>query len=243
MILDVLLFFPHPDDAELTMGGTIAKLTKHNLKVGIIDLTRGELGTRGTALTRQKEAEQAAKILKVTFRKNMNLQDGNVQVTKENELKLVSIIRMYKPKIIFAPYSNDRHPDHINTSFLVKRAYFSSGLPKVKTYENKKSQEAYRPEKLFYCMHYYEFDPSFIVDISDTFEDKMKAVNAFSSQFFNPKSIEPETFISKSNFLNFVEARAINYGFKIGKHYGEPFYCEEVIELDLNRLLHSSNLK
>jgi|WetSurMetagenome_2_1015567.scaffolds.fasta_scaffold88255_1 N-acetylglucosamine malate deacetylase 1 len=243
MILDVLLFFPHPDDAELTMGGTIAKLTKNNLKVGIIDLTQGEMGTRGSAITRKKEAKVASKILGVTIRENLNLPDGNVQVTKENELKLVKAIRQYKPKIIFGPYSNDRHPDHVNTSHLIKRAYFSSGLPKVKTYEKNKLQEAYRPQKLFYCMHYYEFKPSFIIDISDTFNDKMKAVNAFASQFYNPKSKEPETFISRSNFLGFVEARAIDYGFKIGKHYGEPFYCEEEIELDLIGLLNKKQSK
>jgi bacillithiol biosynthesis deacetylase BshB1 len=237
MNLDVLLFFPHPDDAELTMGGTIAKLTKNNFKVGIIDLTRGELGTRGNWKTRKKEANEAAAILKVTFRDNMNLPDGNIPLSKENELKIVKAIRKYKPKIIFAPYFNDRHPDHISTSQLVKRAFFSCGLPKIKTYEGKKLQEAYRPKRLFYCMHYYQFNPSFIIDISDTFTDKMEAVNCFSSQFFDPKSVEPETFISQPNFLKFVESRAMIYGFSIGKTYGEPFYCEEEIELDLISLL------
>jgi bacillithiol biosynthesis deacetylase BshB1 len=238
MILDVLLFFPHPDDAELTMGGTIAKLVKNNLKVGIIDLTRGESGTRGNADTRQMEAEKAASILKVTIRENLRIPDGNIEVTKENELKLVSAIRKYKPKLIFAPYLNDRHPDHVNASILAKKAYFSCGLPKVKTYDSKKLQEAHRPKRLFYCMHYYEFTPSFIVDISDTFEDKMKAVSCYGSQFYKPKSKEPETFISRRNFLSYVEARALTYGFKIGKSYGEPFFCEEEIELDLIGLLN-----
>jgi bacillithiol biosynthesis deacetylase BshB1 len=240
MIVDVLLFFPHPDDAELTMGGTVAKLVKNNMKVGIIDLTRGELGTRGNAETRHKEATKAASILKVTLRENLDIPDGNIEISKKNELKLVSAIRKHKPKLIFAPYFNDRHPDHVNASILTKKAYFSCGLPKVKTYDNKKLQEAHRPKRLFYSMHYYEFIPSFIIDISETFEDKMKAVSCYGSQFYNPKSVEPETFISRPNFLNYVEARALTYGFKIGKAYGEPFFCEEEIELDIIGLLKNN---
>ena len=133
MKLDVLVFAAHPDDAELSMGGTIAKLTYHKHKVGIIDLTRGELGTRGTAEIRQKEASKASSILKTEIRENFGIPDGYIQRTKENLVKIITEIRKYKPKIIFAPYFNDRHPDHIDTSKLVKEAVFASGLPKEMT--------------------------------------------------------------------------------------------------------------
>lgn len=236
MNLDVLVFAAHPDDAELSMGGTIAKLTKANLKVGIIDLTRGELGTRGSAEIRQKEAFEAAIILKSSVRENLDIPDGNILSNKENLIKVIMVIRKYKPKIIFAPYFNDRHPDHIDTSKLIKRAMFSTGLARVKTFEKEVPQQAYRPEKLFYYMQTYTFNPSFVVDISDTFELKMKAIEAYSTQFHNPKSLEPETFISKPGFLEYIKSRAVYYGFKIGKDYGEAFFCEEEIELDLVNL-------
>jgi len=237
MNLHTLVFAAHPDDAELSMGGTIAKLTSSNLKVGIIDLTKGELGTRGTAETRQREAFQAAIILKSALRENLNIPDGNIQRNKENLIKVIMTIRKYKPKIIFAPYFNDRHPDHIDTSKLVKEAMFASGLAKIKTFDKEIPQETYRPSKLFYYMQTYTFDPSFIVDISSTFGIKMKAINCYSTQFHNAKSKEPETFISTPEFLEYVEARAKFYGFQISKLYGEPFFCEEMIELDLINLL------
>jgi len=233
MHLDVLIFAAHPDDAELAMGGTIAKLTKHKLKVGIIDMTRGELGTRGTAETRQREAFQAAGILKLMIRENLDIPDGNIEIKKENISKVIMAIRKYKPKIVFAPYFNDRHPDHIDASNLVKRAMFSTGLHKVKTFEKEKQQEHYRPQKLYYYMQTYTFNPSFIVDVSEVFEEKMKAVRVYSSQFYDPKSVEPETFISKPNFIKYIESRAQFFGFKINKDYGEAFFCEEDIEMDL----------
>jgi N-acetylglucosamine malate deacetylase 1 len=237
MNLDVLVFGAHPDDAELSMGGTIAKLTSQKMKVGIIDLTKGELGTRGSAETRQKEAFQAAIILKAAVRENLNIPDGNVQNNKENLIKIIMTIRRYKPKMIFAPYFNDRHPDHIDTSNLIKRAMFSTGLSKIKTFDKEVPQESYRPDKLYYFMQTYTFDPSFIIDISGEFDTKMKAVKAYSTQFHNPKSTEPETFISRPGFINYIESRAKFYGFQIGKNYGEPFYCEEKIELDLVEML------
>lgn len=233
MNLDVLVFAAHPDDAELSMGGTIAKLSKSGLKVGIIDFTRGELGTRGSAEIRQKEAFQAAILLKAALRENLDIPDGNIQENQENTTKVVMCIRKFKPKVVFAPYFNDRHPDHFDVSHIVKRAVFSSGLAKVKTFDKEKSQDAYRPSKIYYYMQTYTFQPSFIIDISNCFEDKMKAVKAYSSQFYDPKSVEPETFISQPSFLKFVESRNQVYGFKIGKSYGEPFFCEEEIEFDL----------
>ncbi|HEX7356761.1 MAG TPA: bacillithiol biosynthesis deacetylase BshB1 [Ignavibacteriaceae bacterium] len=233
MNLDVIVFAAHPDDAELAMGGTIAKLTKYGLKVGIIDFTRGELGTRGTAETRQREAFNAAIVLKVSLRENLEMPDGDIRINKENLMKVIIAIRKFKPKILFAPYFNDRHPDHIDASHLVKRAMFSTGLSKIKTFDKEVPQNHYRPEKLFYYMQTYTFEPTFIIDISDSFEDKMKAVECYSTQFHNPKSKEPETFISKPGFINYLKSRAEFYGFSIGKSFGEAFFCEEKIELDL----------
>jgi N-acetylglucosamine malate deacetylase 1 len=237
MNTDVLVFAAHPDDAELAMGGTIAKLTSSNYKVGIIDLTRGELGTRGSADIRQKEAFEAAIILKTAFRENLYMPDGNITVNQENLIKVIMTIRKYKPKIVFAPYFNDRHPDHIDTSILIKRAMFYSGLQKIKTFNKEVPQHPYRPKKLFYYMQTYTFKPSFIVDISRTFDLKMKAIQCYATQFHNPKSLEPETFISRPEFLSYIKSRAVSNGFKIGKIYGEAFFCEEEIELNLESLL------
>lgn len=236
---DALVFAAHPDDAELSMGGTLAKMAAHGLKVGIIDCTKGELGTRGSAEIRQHEAIQAGVILKADFRDNLNIPDGQIEVNRENLLKFLYQIRKYKPKVIFAPYFNDRHPDHIAVSTLAKQAYFYSGVGKIQTHDNGHVQHSYRPSALYYYMQTYEFQPSFIVDITDHFEDKMKSVFAFSSQFFDPKNKEPETFISKPGFVEYIKSRSQVYGFKIGKDYGEPFLCEEAIELDIiSKLKH-----
>ncbi|RKY90164.1 MAG: bacillithiol biosynthesis deacetylase BshB1 [Ignavibacteriae bacterium] len=237
MTLDVLVFAAHPDDAELAMGGTIARFANEGFNVGIVDLTRGEMGTRGSAETRQKEALEAAKILKTSIRENLLIPDGDIEITNDNIRKVVMLMRKFKPKIVFAPYFSDRHPDHINASKLIKRAMFVSGLEKIKTSESEIAQRAYRPAKLFYYMQTYTFEPSFVVDISNFFETKMKAVWAYSTQFHNPESNEPETFISSPEFIEYVDARAKFYGFQIGKKFGEPFYCEEKIELNLNGML------
>lgn len=233
MKLDILVFAAHPDDAELSMGGTIAKLSDAGLKVGIIDLTQGEMSTRGNPKLRREEAKKASSILKITNRENLSLSDGDISLSQGNLKKVVSAIRKYKPKIIFAPYFNDRHPDHIDTSNLIKRAMFSVGLKKFRTVFNDKIQQQYRPAKIFYYMQTYLFNPSFIIDVSDHFLQKMEAVKTFQSQFHNPSIKDEDTFISKPDFLEYVEVRAKFYGFQIGKRYGEPFYCEEQIEFDL----------
>lgn len=243
MILDILVFAAHPDDAELSMGGTIAKLIKEGIKVGVIDLTKGELGTRGSADIRLKEAEEASSILKLTHRENLSFKDGSIKVRDDYLNKVISRIRKFQPKIIFAPYFNDRHPDHIGSGLLIKEAVFFSGLPKIITEENDKIQMPHRPRKLFYYLLTYEVKPSFIVDISDTFEIKMQAIKAYKSQFYNPNSSEPETFISQPNFLKYIEARAKVFGFKIGRDYGEPFFCEEEIEYDLKGLIKNGEKK
>lgn len=240
MKLDVIVFAAHPDDAELSMGGTIARLTKNKFNVGVVDLTKGEMGTRGNAQTRKKEAENAAKILKLKVRKNLSIPDGKISLNENNLRKAVTEIRKFQPKIIFAPYYNDRHPDHISASALIKKVMFTSGLAKFKTVDGKKTQKAYRPSKIYYYMQTYTFDPSFIIDISETFDEKMNSVYAYSTQVYNPGkpgTAGPTTFISTPEFINFIEARAKYFGFQIGKKYGEAFFCEEEIEMNLNGLL------
>ncbi len=243
MKLDVLVFAAHPDDAELSMGGTIIKLCKEGIKVGIIDLSKGEMGTRGSAEQRLKEAQSASEILNITYRENLGLKDGNLKHNEEYLNVIISKIRKYKPELVFAPYFNDRHPDHIGTSQLIKESVFFAGLSKVVSEDSGKIQLPFRPKKIFYYMQTYEFKPTFIIDISETFEIKMKAINAFTSQFHNPESIEPETFISQPNFLKFIEARARYYGFKIGKDYGEAFFCEEEIEYNIVDLIRREKNK
>ena len=239
MNLDVLVFAAHPDDAELSMGGTIAKFTESGFKVGIIDLTRGEMGTRGSAEIRKNEAADAANILKISVRENLLIPDGNILISNENINKVVVMMRKYCPGLVFAPYFNDRHPDHIHTSDLIKEAMFVSGLSKVKTFVGENAQAVFRPSKIFYYMQTYTFQPSFIVDITGSFEKKMNSVRAFKTQFHNPDSNEPETFISKPEFIDFVEARAKYFGFQIGKKFGEPFYSEVNIELSINDMLNN----
>jgi len=237
MKLDILIFAAHPDDAELSMGGTIARFTAEGLKAGIVDLTKGEMSTRGNTEIRSKETAAATRILKIKVRENLGLKDGNISLSKNALKKVVIKIRKYKPSIVFAPYLNDRHPDHIDASILVKRAVFSSGLKEYNTISAGKAQFHYRPEKIFYYMQTYLFSPSFIVDISNYFNTKMKAVKAFKSQFHNSKLKEEDTFISRPEFLDYVEARAKFYGFQIRKKYGEPFYCEEAINYNFSDLL------
>ena len=237
MNLDVLVFAAHPDDAELSMGGTIARFTANGFKVGVVDLTKAEMSTRGDVKTRAKETAEASKILKLKIRENLGFEDGNISISQNSIKKVAELIRKYKPSIVFAPYFNDRHPDHIDVSKLIKRAVFSSGLEKLKTTLSGKSQIPYRPKKLFYYMQTYVFEPSFIVDISEYFHIKMKSVHAFQSQFHNPVLKKEDTFISKPEFLDYVKARAEFYGFQIRKKYGEPFYCEEDIEYDFLNLL------
>ncbi len=237
MKLDILIFSAHPDDAELSMGGTIARFTAEGKKVGVVDLTKGEMSTRGNIKIRAKETGAANKILKLKVRENLGLKDGNITLSDSSLKEVVRKIRKYKPSIVFAPYLNDRHPDHIDASNLIKRAVFNSGLKKFITITDSKSQPHYRPEKIFYYMQTYIFNPSFIVDITNYFDTKIKAVKAFKSQFHNSKLKEEDTFISRPEFLEYVEARAKFYGFQIGKRYGEPFYCEETINYDFSDLL------
>lgn len=224
MQLDVLAIGAHPDDIELTCGGTVAKCVKQGYKVGMADLTQGELSTRGTAAIRAKEAAQAAKILGVHVRENLRIPDGNIEVNRKNMSKVIQLYRTYRPKIILIPHWHERHPDHVHAHNLCREAWFYSGLTKMETKLNGKKQEPWRPHHYFHFMQRYQFTPSFIVDISDVYDIRMKAIKAHTSQFYNPSSKEPETHLSQKAFLEWIETRARYFGEQIGAHYGEPFF-------------------
>lgn len=247
MTLDAMFLAAHPDDVELTAGGTVAKLTRLGYKVGICDLTRGEAGTRGNADLRDREAEEAAKILGVAVRVNLRIPDTQIEVNRENQLKIIEVLRKYRPEYVFIPYWEDRHPDHMRASDVIREAAFYSGLARIVTTENGQPQEAFRPKRTLFCAARYDFPRSagttIVVDISDTFDVKMKAMEAFSSQFYHPtyQSEEPQTFISTPEFREALEARARHYGSLIDARYGEPFLSVEHLGVsDPIRLLRDS---
>jgi bacillithiol biosynthesis deacetylase BshB1 len=224
MKLDILVLAAHPDDAELGCGGTIAKHTRLGHKVGIIDFTKGELGTRGTPGTRQREAGESAMILGVSFRENLQLKDGFFQNDEESQRIVLRAIRKYQPRILLANAVYDRHIDHGKGASLAYDASFLAGLAKIETLDEEgKKQAAWRPDAVYHFVQSQFVTPDFVVDVSDDWETKMKAIKSFKSQFFNPESNEPETYISKPGFLKMVEARAIEYGHAIGVTYGEGF--------------------
>lgn len=230
MKLDILVLASHPDDAELGCGGTIARQVSLGNKVGIVDLTRGELGTRGTPETRQKEAEVSASILGVAIRENLGLADGFFQNTPETQLAVVRAIRKFQPRVVLANAVTDRHIDHGKGANLATDAAFLSGLMKIKTTDDHHNpQLAWRPEAVYHYVQSQFIAPDFVVDISAQWETKMKAIKAFSSQFFDPDSREPETYISKPGFLRMLEARAVEYGHAIGVDYGEGFTVRRFI--------------
>lgn len=235
--LDAVFFAAHPDDAELCCGGTIAALVNAGKKTGIIDLTGGELGTRGSVNQRKREAKKASGILGITLRENLAIPDGNIANNPANRLKIIKVIRKYRPRVLFFPHHYDRHPDHYNTHYLIKDAAFYSGLPKIKT----PGEKAYRARRNIYYMQSYAFEPNIIFDISDTFKTKMKAIKCFSTQFHTgsiKSSKSPETFISSKAFMDYIEARSEFYGFQIGTAYGEAFFTEEKIKLNSDTLFN-----
>lgn len=232
MNVDILVIGAHPDDIELACGGTVAKLVRQRHKVALCDLTQGELGTRGTKEIRMKEAQHAAEILGVTTRRNLQIPDGGVEMNKKNILKIITLIRELRPSLLIIPYGIERHPDHVHTSELCREAWYYSGLQKIKTNLGGKSQERHRPHHYFEFMQWMEFEPAFIVDISDSFDLKMKSVRAHASQFFNPESKEPETKLSRPDFLEVIETRCRYFGSKIGVQYGEPFMSKWSLGID-----------
>ena len=230
--VDVLAIGAHPDDVELTCGGTIIKLVKQGKKVGIIDITDGELGTRGSRETRAEEATNAGKILGVSVRESLSIPDGNIENSIDNRLRLVRVIRKYKPEILLFPYHTDRHPDHENAHILCRESWFASGLAKVETFEQDLRQEPHRPRNYYHYMQWFEFIPSFVVDVTEEYEQRMEAVRAFKSQFHDPKSTERETVLSKPEFMEMIQTRLEYYGDRVNKKYGEPFFSSSLIGVD-----------
>lgn len=229
MKLDVLAIAAHPDDIELSCAATVAQLVMSGKTVGIIDLTEGELGTRGSREIRRREAELAATILGISVRINLHLPDGAITVTHRNVIKLIGILRQYRPEILLIPHWQERHPDHVHAHHLAKEAWFYSGLEKITTRMKGKKQTPHRPGKYFHFMQKYEFQPSFIVDVSEMYRKKIDALAAFRSQFHDPKSTERETMLSSKHFLESIYARDRHFGSLINVEYGEPFYSIEPI--------------
>ena len=230
MQLDALAFGAHPDDIELTCAGTLIKMGAMGYKTGVIALTGGELGTRGTADIRKQEFADAGKIMGLAVHKMLDIPDGNVAVNLENKLKVIREIREYRPKIVFTFYWEVRHPDHGHASHLVREAAFFAGLKKIDT-----GQEPFRPHKVIYYPGRFEFSPSFIIDVSDYHNTKVKAIQAYKSQFHNPekdKYGDEETNISTPEFLDAIITRSQQYGSYIGVKYGEPFLVREPMRLD-----------
>ena len=222
--LDFLAFGAHPDDVELGCGATIAKLVSQGKKVGIVDLTRGELGTRGSAEIRTKETKEASKILGITVRENMDFKDGFFSNDEKHQLKIIQVIRKYQPDFVFCNAPDDRHIDHPKGSQLIVEASFLSGLTKINTDDSSgNAQKQWRPKNIYHYIQWKNLDPDFIFDVSGFHNTKMDAVKCYSSQFYDPKSKEPETPISTKNFMNFVQSRANDFGRLIGVEHGEGF--------------------
>jgi bacillithiol biosynthesis deacetylase BshB1 len=229
MQTDILAFGAHPDDIELSASGTIAMAIAQSKKVAIVDLTRGELGTRGSADLRDKEAANAASVLGIIKRVNLNLGDGFFEINQPSLLKIIEQIRYFKPKIILANAVKDRHPDHARGAELVARAAFLSGLVKIETNFDGKVQEAWRPNALYHYIQDNFIEPDFVVDISGFEELKMKSIGCYSSQFFDPNSKEPETAISSPEFMSHIRSRMTQMGRYINVKSGEGFTVDRPI--------------
>lgn len=238
MKLDILAIGAHPDDVELGCGATIALEVSKGKKVGILDLTNGELATRGSVEIRANEAKKAAEILGIAVRENLGFADGFFINDKEHQLKIIEIIRKYQPEIVLLNAISDRHIDHKKGSELASAACFLSGLKNVETIFNDNVQTAWRPKKVYHYIQWDDLQPDFVVDVSDFIELKMKAVKSFESQFYNPESNEPESPISSKNFLDSVRYRAQNLGRLIGVAYAEGFTAERYVAVDsLDKLI------
>ena len=227
--LDVLAVFSHPDDAELTVSGTLLKLKSLGHRTGVLDMTRGEMGTRGSPEIRAKESLDAAHIMKLDARLNLGQPDGHVWLTEETRRGMVHMIRTHQPKVIFTPHWDDPHPDHAATCRIVREA---ARLATMRRYDEEAGLAAVRMPALAHTVYSRLVVPSFIVDVSDFVEEKMKAIRAHASQFFHPESKEPATRISDKNFLQQIEWRMRYYGSLIGVAAGEAFYVREALNVD-----------
>ncbi|HNU59407.1 MAG TPA: bacillithiol biosynthesis deacetylase BshB1 [Aquaticitalea sp.] len=232
MKLDILAFGAHPDDVELGCSATIAKEVHRGKKVGIVDLTRGELGTRGTAETRDAEARDAADILGVAVRHNLGFADGFFVNDRDHQMEVIKILRHYRPDIVLCNAVKDRHIDHAKGSQLVSDACFLSGLMKIQTHFDGKIQSQWRPKNVYHYIQWQHIEPDFVVDVSDFMDIKMKAVLSYKTQFYDPKSTLPETPISSKNFTDSVDYRARDFGRLIGVAHAEGFTSERHIAVD-----------
>jgi bacillithiol biosynthesis deacetylase BshB1 len=229
MKLDILAFGVHPDDVELGCAGTIMAAIDQGKKVGIVDLTRGELGTRGTSTTRTQEATAAAKIMGVDVRENLDMADGFFANDEAHQRKIIALIRKYQPDVILANAPEDRHPDHGRSAILVSDAAFLSGLRKIETIHEGVTQNAWRPAYTFHYIQDRFIQPSFVIDITAYMERKMEAVLAYGTQFTSADTSEPQTYISSPQFLETVKARALMLGKRIGVGYAEGYITEKII--------------
>ncbi len=230
--VDILAFAAHPDDVELAASGTIMKHIDQGRKVVIVDLTEGGLGSRGTIEKRYEEAEVASKIMGITNRVNLKMRDGFFEINEVNKIKIIEQIRRFKPTIVLANAISDRHPDHGRAAKLVSEACYYAGLLKVETSWEGETQDAHRPKAIYHYIQDYHHEPDVVVDVSDYFDKKMEAIQAYGSQFFDPNSNEPETPISGEDFLDFVKARMIDFGRPIGARYGEGFTVNRYVGVD-----------
>ncbi|WP_298880825.1 bacillithiol biosynthesis deacetylase BshB1 [uncultured Polaribacter sp.] len=238
MKLDILAFGAHPDDVELGCGATIAKEVSLGKKVGIIDLTRGELGTRGSAELRDVEAANAAKILGVSVRENLQFSDGFFINNREHQLEVIKMIRKYKPEVVLCNAIDDRHIDHPKGSSLVSDACFLSGLMKIETKLDGEKQEKWRPKQVYHYIQWKNIEPNFVVNVTGFMNVKEKAVLAYSSQFYDPKSNEPETPITSKNFTESINYRARDFGRLIGVDFAEGFTSERYVAVEnLSKLI------
>ncbi len=231
-MVDILVILAHPDDAELCCAGTLISSIEDGFKVGLVDLTKGELGTRGNDKIRIEEANNAAKIIGAEFRLNLGFRDGFINSDEQYLIKVIEQIRKYKPKILITNSKNDRHPDHEAASKLVKKACFLSGLVKVNTNYDGQNQSTWRPKSILYSIQNNYVEPDFVIDITKYYDKKIEAINCFKSQFYDPKSKEPKSFISSKEFMNFINARAIEMGHSIGSVYGEGFTSENKLRIN-----------
>ncbi|WP_420386767.1 bacillithiol biosynthesis deacetylase BshB1 [Roseivirga sp.] len=226
MKLDILALAAHPDDVELSCAGTIIKAIQSGKKAGVIDFTRGELGTRGTPEQRLEEANDSARIMGLSARENLGFRDGFFKNDEEHQLEVIKMIRKYQPDIVLANAIADRHSDHGRASELAREACFLSGLAMIKTELDGVEQQAWRPKTVYHYIQSIPHEPDVIVDVSSAWETKIASVKAFKSQFYDPNSTEPETYISSPEFWQMIESRGIHYGHEIGVKYGEGFTVE-----------------
>ncbi len=232
MKLDLLAIAAHPDDVELACAGTMLMAKRSGKRTGIVDLTRGELSTRGTLESRARETEAATKILQLDYRANLEMPDGNIELSQENLRRVIQQIRITRPTILLAPSREERHPDHEAAAELARRAAFYAGLVKIETKDvDGNPQEPHRPLLLLHFMQTYSFAPTIIVDVSPVFEDRMRAMEAYGSQFAMSGATTDgsarETMLSQPGFIDANRARAGHYGKMIGVRYGEPFWSHE----------------